>query len=122
MLALAGHSLLRPAFRRSLPLFSQDFIEAQKAAEGEEGVYWEAFQHVALPAECKETRCALKQAGRVPPRCRVLLSGTFRDEQANDSAKRAVVAWRKSLLDRLKGYGMVMDDPVETMPMSQVRV
>jgi hypothetical protein len=52
----------------------------------------------------------------------VLLSGTFRDEQANDSAKRAVVAWRKSLLERLKGYGMVMDDPVETMPMSQVSV
>lgn len=75
---------------------------------------------MGLPAECQTTRCSIKQAGRPPLRCRLLLSGTFKDEAANDRAKKAVRAWRKELTERLKGLGIVEGDPIENMPLSQV--
>ena len=83
-------------------------------------IYWEAFQFIGLPVELEGTKYPGSQAGRVPSRCRVLLCGTFRNQAVEERAKADVGAWRKQLKTRLATYELMPDDPMETMPVSQV--
>lgn len=98
-------------------------MEQQRKYGADKRIFWEAFQYIPIPSvgsEGQPGRYEGRLAGVVPQRCRILLMGTFADDEAEDIAKKEASAWKADILARLEALGVEPDGGVLDIPVAQV--